>query len=275
MKRLLIASLAIASTSVFSQNQSSFDGFLSAGVGKNKITAYNDSDSSNMSTLRGSFSFTHSTGFGVQIDNVINNQEIDNSYLKVRTNDLALHGFYRQDNYLVGVIHQTRNFKAEIEGHSITIPLDRTFTGFEGQYDFGNLTVYGLTARDEINIPIFSSSANITGRKNTAEARYFFNDNLRTDLSYSTSKFSGESSEINTTTIGVEYKFSSAPFSAYAKFQDMNGSFVDTKRFIVGVTFNFGKETLKARNSSGVSLNPISLDNQMLEIFEIFEIFGD
>ncbi|HCH69992.1 MAG TPA: hypothetical protein DE042_05785 [Colwellia sp.] len=270
MKRLLIASLAIASTSVFSQNQSSFDGFLSAGVGKNKITAYNDSDSSNMSTLRGSFSFTHSTGFGVQIDNVINNQEIDNSYLKVRTNDLALHGFYRQDNYLVGVIHQTRNFKAEIEGHSITIPLDRTFTGFEGQYDFGNLTVYGLTARDEINIPIFSSSANITGRKNTAEARYFFNDNLRTDLSYSTSKFSGESSEINTTTIGVEYKFSSAPFSAYAKFQDMNGSFVDTKRFIVGVTFNFGKETLKARNSSGVSLNPISLDNQMLEMLEIF-----
>ena len=50
----------------------------------------------------------------------------------------------------------------------------------------------------------------------------------------------------------------------------MNGSFVDTKRFIVGVTFNFGKETLKARNSSGVSLNPISLDNQMLEMLEIF-----
>lgn len=268
MKKVLIASVAVVSVGAFAQNQSSFDGFVSAGVGTNKISAFDVSDSSNMSALRGTFSFTHATGFGVQVDNVIDNQKLEESS-KVRTNDLALHGFYRKDNYLVGIIHQARNFKAKIGGNSITLPIDRTFNGFEGQYDFGNVTVYGLTARDKLAIGVYGSGESVTGRTSTVEGRYFFNDNLRSDLSYSTSKFSqfGESSKTNSTAIGVEYKFDNTPLSAFAKYQDMNGSFVDTKRFIVGVTFTMGKETLKARNSTGASLNPISVDNQILGVF--------
>lgn len=267
MKKFIFASIALVSSGAFAQ-ASGFDGFVSAGLGNNKVSAEGESDNSQTTALRGTFSFTHATGFGLQVDNVIDNQEM--MEYKIRTSDLAVHGFYRKDNYLVGLIHQTRNFKAKMDGMSMTLPIDRSFTGFEGQYDFGPVTVYGLSAKDKIGISAFGDGGGeIKGRTNLIEARYFFNDNLRTDVSFGTSKFSdmagsGESLKTNTTSIGVEYKFSNTPFSAFAKYQNLNGSVLDTKRLFVGVTLNFGKETLKARNTSGASLNPISVDNQLM-----------
>ena len=272
MKKHLLALSALACTAALAQNTSGFDGFLSAGYGSNKITVTDVtemSDSSNTSTLRGSFAFTHATGLGLQVDNLIDNQSIGGT-AKIRTNDLALHGFFRQQNFLVGLIHQTRNFKATDIGlgsGSTTLPLDRTFTGVEGQYDFGPVTVYGLTASDKLSTG-FIGDQTLSGRTSVLEARYFFNDNLRTDLSYATSKFSDVGDVKNgTTTLGLEYKFNSSPLSAYAKYQNMNGTFIDTKRFVVGINLSLGKETLKARNSSGASLNPIAVDNQVLSLF--------
>ncbi|MGV0959843.1 MAG: hypothetical protein ACOYB1_08405 [Limnohabitans sp.] len=268
MKKIFLASIALSAVSAFAQNQASgFDGFVSAGVGTNKISAYEFSDSSTMSNFRGTFSYAHTSGFGIQVDNVIDNQDFAAS--KIRTNDLALHGFYRNDNYLIGGIYQTRNFKAKADSITSTLPIDRTFAGFEGLYDFGDVTVYGLTANDKVEMGFIGPGVSANGRTSLIEARYFFNENLRTDVSYATSKFSemGDTSKTNTTSVGVEYKFNDSPFSAFAKYQNMNGSFVDTKRFYVGVTLNFGKETLKARNASGASLNPIGVDNQILGIF--------
>jgi hypothetical protein len=263
MKKLIIASLAITSISAFAQNQSGFDGFVSAGVGTNEISGYGESDNSSISTFRGTFSFAHDSGFGIQVDNVIDNQKIQ-ELARIRTNDLALHGFYRKDNYLGGVVYQTRNFKGKVDGGSITLPVDRVFTGLEGQYDLGDVTIYAITAQDKISL--YADS--VTGRTNMVEARYFFNDNLRTDISFTKSKFSeGEADfKANTTAIGVEYKYNKLPFSAFVKYQNMNGSFVDTERFVVGITVNFGKDTLKSRNSSGAGLNPISLDNQLMSL---------
>lgn len=274
MKNVLFATLALASVAVFAQsNASGFDGFVSAGLGTNKLSGGELSDSSSMSNMRGTFAYTDASGFGVQLDNVIDKQSLSlgSPSVKIQTNDLALHGFYRRDNYLLGLIHQTRTFKADqvMGGSSMTtLPLDRTFTGFEGQYDFGNVTLYGVSARDKIAA---GGEQSIRGRTNLIEARYFLNDNLRGDLSFAQSKFNdlgGElSSTTKTTSLGLEYKFSASPFSAFAKYQNMNGSFLDTKRFIVGVTLNFGKESLKARNSSGASLNPIGVDNQLMSFF--------
>lgn len=267
MKKILIASIALASAGAYAQS-SGFDGFVSAAAGTNKISTSVDpensySSNSGTSNLRGTFSFTHATGFGVQVDNVVDNQNI--IMAKIRTNDTAFHGFYRQDNYLIGAIYQTRTFKAKAEGMTSTLPVDRAFTGFEGQYDFGDISVYGLTARDTISM----YDTEFKGRTNSLEARYFFNDNLRTDFTYATSNFSEfeTSSKSKTKSVGVEYKFNDSPFSAFAKYQDIGGTFVDTKRFFVGVTLSFGKESLKARNASGASLNPISVDNQLLNAF--------
>lgn len=266
MKKFIFATIALATSGVFAQ-ASGFDGFVSAGLGNNKVSAEGESDSSQTNTLRGTFSYKHASGFGIQVDNVIDNQEM--MEYKIRTSDLALHGFYRKDNYLLGVIHQTRNFK--MEGMSMTLPIDRSFTGFEGQYDFGPVTVYGLTAKDKISAYTGSEGGDIKGRTNQIEVRYFFNENLRTDLSLGASKFSNmvgsdESMKTKTTSIGAEYKFSNSPFSAFAKYQDLNGTFFDTKRLFVGVTFNFGNTSLKARNTSGASLNPISVDNQLMGV---------
>lgn len=265
MKKFIFASIAMVASGAFAQ-ASGFDGFVSAGLGNNKISAEGESDSSQTNTLRGTFSYKHANGFGIQVDNVIDNQEM--MEYKIRTSDLALHGFYRKDNYLLGLIHQTRNFKAKMEGMSMTLPIDRSFTGLEGQYDFGPVTVYGLSAEDKIAL---YEGAAIKGRTNQIEVRYFFNENLRTDLSFGASKFSDmggsdESMKTKTTSIGAEYKFSNSPFSAFAKYQDLNGTFFDTKRLFVGVTFNFGNTSLKARNTSGASLNPISVDNQLMGV---------
>ncbi len=270
MKKSIFAVLALTSMSVMAQNHSSvagFDGFVSLSAGSSKVSVPDESDRSGTSGLRASFAYTHNSGFGLQVDTLFDNQKLgfggDN--LKIRANDLAFHPYYRQENFLLGGIYQTRDFKVKFDSSSGTLPLDRTFTGLQGQYAFGQFTVFGLTARDKISA-FMGGPTNTTGRTNIIEGRYFLNDNLRIDLSHMRSKFSDFDSKARTTSIGAEYKFAGSPFSVFGKYQNTNGSEVDTKRFFLGATLNFGKETLKSRNSSGASLNPIPLDNQILNI---------
>lgn len=271
MKKLLLALTAAASASAFAQTQTSgFDGFVSAGIGTNNLSANGISGSSAMSNLRATFSFTHPTGFGIQVDNVIENQNIgadtwgitNNTDPKFGNRDLAVHGFYRKDNFLVGVIYQARTVNLKGDDLAVTLPIDRTFMGVEGQYDLGGVTLTGATAQDKVS----AGAEGVTGHTHAVGARYFLSDNLRADVAYKTSKFSfmDQSSTTNSMSLGGEYKFDKSPFSAFAKYEYMNGSFLDTKRLLVGISWNFGKESLKARNSSGASLNPIGGDNQLL-----------
>ena len=256
--------MSVAATAAFAQNQTAgFDGFVSAAVGTNKVSSSSISDSSNVNALRGTFAYTGESGAGLQLDNNIDNQTISNVG-KFRSSDVALHGFYRSQDYLIGLMHQTRSFKINDTNflYSGTLPIDRTFFGFEGQYHFDNITVYGQTVSDKVNV----INSEIKGRTNALEARYFFDANLRTDLSYAESKFDDNnfSARVKTTSLGLEYKLSDSPFSFFGKYQNMNGDYLDTKRFLVGVNFNFGKGTLSDRNRSGASLNPIGADNILL-----------
>lgn len=262
-KSLLTIALTLAVSASYAQNQiAGFDGFLSVATGTNKVASNGTSDSANANSLRGTFAYTNESGFGLQIDNNVDNQSISQAG-KIRSNDLALHGFYRSQDYLVGLMHQSRTFKGDIfGGQTITLPLDRTFFGFEGQYHFDNVTLYGQTVSDRANV----IGNETKGRTNLIEARYFFNDNLRTDVSYAESKFddTGFNPRVKTSSIGLEYKLDNSPFSFFGKYQDMNGSYLTTKRFLIGVNFNFGKATLSERNRYGASLNPIGADNILL-----------
>ena len=259
--------LIAAASAALAQNQTAgLDGFVSAAVGTNKVSAAGTSDTANANALRGTFAYTHESGFGVQLDNNIDNQTVG-AVGKFRSTDLALHGFYRSQDYLVGMIHQTRSFKINDNNffYAGTLPIDRTFFGFEGQYHFDNITVYGQTASDKLNVV----GNDVKGRTNLLEGRYFFSNNLRTDLSYAQSKFddNGFSARVKTTSIGLEYRLDNSPVSLFGKYQDMNGDYTDTKRFLIGVNFNFGKGTLSDRNRSGASLNPIGADNLLLNQF--------
>lgn len=268
-KIALVAVLSSLSINVMAQSKSleGFDGILSAAVGSTKLSAEGSSDTDRLINLRGSFSFTDKTGFGVQIDNAYDKQ---NSLYgeKVQSDDLALHAFYRNQQYLVGLIHQTRKYKSSggFGPGEFVIPMDRTFTGLEAQYHLKDVTLYGQFTRDKLNIFGFEEK----GNTNMVEARYFFSDNLRTDLGYTKSDFN--TSKVNTVTAGVEYRLDNSPVSIFAKYQNSNGKSdaVDTTRYTVGVTYNFGKTSLRERNSSGVSLNPVKIDN----IPQIVEFFG-
>lgn len=253
---------AFAANSQDSQN-TGFDGFVSAAYGTNKLAVDGESESNGTSNYRGSFSYIHATGLGVQVDNISDSQTV--STYKVRANDLALHGFYRGSNYQAGVIRQTRDFKVSAQGQSMTLPIDRTFTGLEGQYHFSAVTVYGVTAAEKLAM---YNNGTYTGRTNLIEARYFINENLRTDLTLIRSKFSENDfdAKANTAGLGVEYKFNNSPISLFGKYQKLDNSVADisTNRFLVGVTFSMGKNSLRARNQSGASMNPIPLDNQLV-----------
>ncbi|WP_158270586.1 hypothetical protein [Limnohabitans sp. Jir72] len=245
-----------------------FDGFVSVASGTNKVSSNGTADSANANSLRGTFAFTHQTGFGLQLDNSIDNQTVAIlQSVKMRSSDLALHGFYRSNDYLVGLMHQTRTFKiGGINGQSITMPVDRTFSGFEGQYHFDNVTLYGQTASDRVNVYLNGITK---GRTNFVEARYFFNSNLRADASYGESKLDNvnANSRVKTSSVGLEYKLDNSPFSFFGKYQDMRGTNLDTKRFLIGAQFNFGQGSLSDRNRSGASLNTIGADNMLLNQF--------
>lgn len=259
-----MAALSFATTSVFAQakNIDGFDGILSAGFGSSKFSGDGNSDTDRLVNLRGSFSYTDKTGFGVQIDNGIDKQSIDGG--KIQSDDMALHAFYRTQNYLVGLIHQNRKFKLSGgdfgPSSDFVAPVDRNFNGFEGQYHFKDVTLYGQFTRDSASF--FGDK--VKGNTNMIEARYFFNDNLRADIGYTKSDLS--ISKADTVTAGVEYRLNNSPVSLFAKYQDTNGKnfAADTTRYLVGVTYNFGKGSLRERNQSGVSLNPIKADNLVL-----------
>ena len=266
-KSIFTIVLALTSSAAFAQNQAAgFDGFVSVATGTNNVSANGASDTANANALRGTFAYTHESGFGLQLDNNIDNQTATvQQASKLRSSDLALHGFYRSKDYLVGMIYQTRTFKVggiNGQSQSFTMPIDRAFSGFEGQYHFDNFTLYGQTASDRVNV----YGSGTKGRTNFVEARYFFDSNLRADVSYGESKFSDVDSKtrVKTSSIGLEYKLDNSPFSFFGKFQHMNGTSLDTKRFLLGAKFNFGQGTLSDRNRSGASLNTIGADNILL-----------
>ena len=264
-KSIFTVALALTSSLALAQNQAAnMDGFVSVATGTNNVSANGVSGTANANSLRGTFAYTHESGFGLQVDNNIDNQTTTvQQASKFRSSDLALHGFYRSTDYLVGLIHQTRTFKVGgINGQSITMPIDRVFSGFEGQYHFDNFTLYGQTASDRVNI----YGNNTKGRTNFVEARYFIDSNLRADFSYGESKFDDVNfnMRVKTTSVGLEYKLDNSPFSFFGKYQDMNGTNLDTKRFLIGAKFNFGQGSLSDRNRSGASLNTIGADNILL-----------
>jgi opacity protein-like surface antigen len=267
MKKILFTALALASFSAVAEPQGVFDAILSGSLVTNQISSNGFSDTSTRPNFRTSFSYIHQSGYGVQVDNVIDNQKVDfdaggAANIDISTHEMAIHAYYAKQNYKIGLQHQTRKFEIEMNGMTLTAPIDRAFTGIEGQYDHKNLSFYALTARDSVSF-IYTNGK---GRTNILEARYFFDENLRTDISYARSKFNDFDGDLksNTMRVGAEYKMPASAWSFFANYQKMDCVLVDTDRFTVGMSFNLAKDTLKSRNSSGASFNPVSLDNQLL-----------
>ena len=239
---------------------------------------------------RASFSYTDPNQFGLQVDGVYARNGMDKS--TASNVDLAGHAFYRTDKYLLGAITQyrkpnlnTKEYYFDIYSNLFTP--EQFFWGAEGQAYFGQFTLYGQIARQEFinqsnyGIDELGSGFGDHGLALSLKARYFINENWRVDVRYAYNKFYlnnsiiggidiyneiGNSANQNTFGLATEYRFANKPYSLTASYEHTSidlfrGLFsVDTDRAMVGFRLNFGKDSLKARDQSGASLDPISQD---------------
>ena len=265
-------------------NESLLDGSLLGEGGAYSLSNSNDTSYK----TRASFSYTDPNQFGVQVDGVYARNGMDKS--TASTVDLAGHAFYRTDKYLLGAITQYRKPSLKLNdeyGYLLTDILapDQFFWGAEGQAYFGKFTLYGQIARQEfINQSNYGyaelgSGLGDHGLALSLKARYFINDNWRVDGSYAYNKVYlknsilgyifdeiGNSANQNTFGLATEYRFANKPYSITASYEhtsiDLFGGLfsVDTNRAMVGFRLNFGKDSLRSRDQSGASLDPISQD---------------
>jgi hypothetical protein len=94
------------------------------------------------------------------------------------------------------------------------------------------------------------------------ELRYFVNDNLRIDGGVNYSKVEATGSEIDGFGggIGAEWKPDNFPISVFGSFGfqpiDSGGTDTDLSLLQIGVRFDFGNNTLKARDRNGPAFKP-------------------
>lgn len=281
---LIFSSFSVAESEKL--NNSGFDGFISGAIGHgsnsgdNSFLSNSEKKSGFSGELRGTFSYDHSSGIGVQLDNQYTLQKISGTNLG--TNDLAIHGYFRNQDYLIGLFAQRRTFDISQNSYSIHVPLARNFYGFEGQSYLNRITLYTQLGAQNSSDLYYGADSNQTGFIGALEARYFPQDNVKLSLGYQygTQKNNfyssniGGKNEASVYSAGVEYHVENTPLSVFANVQHSNAqsNYFDYKtevkntRGLVGVKIYFGDGSLFKRDKSGSTLNPIKLDNSLLAI---------
>lgn len=283
----LVASTFASAVYADEINGQPFDLFVSGDVGHSSYSPdgyphVGDSDYN----LRASASYQDPSKFGAQLDGVYSKRNIDKA--DISTADLAGHLFYRNDRFLIGVFGQYRNPKLNISSgdpsadffsrYAADIAVsEQAFWGAEGQAYFGDITVSGQLAKQEfINQKDISGQGTLLndGYVANLKARYFIKDNWKVEASYAYNKINingvgipvngqlTDSADQKTFGIGTEYRFTDNPVSLYAQYNRNELSIgnwnVDSNQFLAGLKINFGSTTLKGRDQSGASLDPVS-----------------
>ncbi|MEO8882138.1 MAG: outer membrane beta-barrel protein, partial [Devosia sp.] len=188
----------------------------------------------------------------------------------LRNADIALHGFYRDSSqFLLGGLVQFGTDTFSFDGDSFAGTDDRYYAGAEAQWFLGDATLYGQAGAQQVTF----NGESAPGWFATFEARYFLQPDFKIEAHVGANDFSTGGGDFDNVAVnswnagvGAEYKFANAPFSIFAKYDfthedstefGNNDSF-DDNRFLVGVKFNFGAETLEDRDRSGASLKPVS-----------------
>ncbi len=268
------------------------DAFISGDIGRtrsklNYFDSYNNTVNDSSYNLRGSFAYQDPSKLGVQFDALYSQDNIKNS--KLTTIDLAGHGFYRNDKFLLGFFGQykqpkLRNKDISADAYSSVFSSDQVFFGGEAQGYFGDFTLTGQLARQEfINQPSYTDvSGNILfkhGNVATLKANYFLNDNWKVTAGYSYNSVDmkydyglNNSNDTHKFSLSTEYRLAKYPISFYGDFihNKFNFSYpcssdctnissnLKTDALFVGIKYNFGLDSLKERDRSGASLDPIS-----------------
>ena len=289
---LIVASLFAAG--VQAEEPSKFDMFVSGEGAYNRYELKGDALGSGTNTsrndnsygLRATAAYQDPSHFGLQVDALYKKYDLGSS--DASNVDLAGHAFYRNDQFLIGGIVQHRNpnlsprnfhtgnlgtdFSADLSVDVVTQQMvsEQVFWGAEGQAYLGDVTLTGQLAKQE-----FVNQSDISGGHllddgyvGTMKAKYFIQDNWMADAgfnynkTYLTGTAGGGSFNQKTYSLGTEYRFNQNPVSLFAQYNrnelDIPGTGMDNDQVLVGIKFNMGSTTLKGRDRSGASLDPLS-----------------
>lgn len=283
----LVASTFASAVYADESNSQPFDLFVSGDVGH---SSYSPDGYPNVGgtdyNLRASASYQDPSKFGLQLDGVYSKRNLDKA--DISTVDLAGHLFYRNERFLVGAFGQYRNPKLNISTNDYSANFisnyaadiavsEQAFWGVEGQAYFGDITVSGQLAKQQfINQKDISGQGTLLndGYVANLKARYFLKDNWKVEASYAYNKININQGGIpvngdftNTADqqsfgIGTEYRLTDNPLSMFAQYNRNQISIgnwnVDSNQFFAGLKINFGSTSLKARDQSGASLDPVS-----------------
>ena len=253
------------------------DGFVSLALGGDQLseTFGSESASANGLTIEGaasgSYMFSSTLGFQGDLvltnDSYSSNEAFGDESITQRNAEVALHGFYRNDQYLVGAFAQYGNESISIdEEGGFGETLDHYYGGVEGQVFLGNATLYGQVGAQQIR----AGGESINGWFGTFEARYFLQPDFKIDAHIGADSFDLGMEEPGLTLnswhagVGAEYRFTGTPFSVFAKYDYTQESYslsggdsLSDNRILVGAKFNFDTPTLMDRDRSGASLKPV------------------
>jgi hypothetical protein len=179
----------------------------------------------------------------------------------------ALHMAYRpSEQFLIGgFFQQESDREVRISGNSTERTHFRTTFGAEGQLYLDRVTLYGQAGFVRNTLDLGAPYPEI-GTFAAGQLRYFPTDDLRVDLHGMVAKVSRDgapSNPIHTVRIGIglEYQVPEMPMSLFASADHLTTSWQDSSdldyRAVAGLRFNFGTESLFARDRTGASLDPV------------------
>jgi hypothetical protein len=266
---LALGLLAISSAPAFADPS----GFLSLALGGGHRDQLGLTGDSPLFEGRGTIAVDIAPNWLLQADAVVHHRHYfyqSSSGYNQQYIDLqgALHVAYRSsEQFLIGGFFQQESDREAQSYDDVTYVEThyRTTFGAEGQLYLDRVTLYGQAGFVRNTIDLGYPYPEI-GTFVAGQLRYFPTDDLMVDLHGMVAKVSGDdgpSSPIHTVRFGVglEYQVPEMPMSLFASADHLTTSWQDSSdldyRAVAGLRFNFGTESLFARDRNGASLDPV------------------
>lgn len=247
-KYFLTASLVAGASMIAAPAMAQATGYVGASYGQFKGEVSGADANSNVAAIEGVVSFPVSTGMVIQ--GGLNYANVDGDFLETSVLEGSAHLGWKQADWAIGgYVGLSQNDDADF---------DTFWYGGEVVKYFNQFSLSGAVAAGSID----DADADLLSLG--GEGRYFVSDNIRLDGRLGWASIDdGSSSDIDGFNFGIggEWKPDNFPVSFTAAIDrqtiDLLGTDLDLTTMQVGVRFDFGSGTLKARDRSGPAFHTL------------------